>query len=176
MALWIEWPPCYPDVGGLNHGTDNLNSWLAEESPCTFFLNFPSMSVCKWKNSVVQLSIIYNETLCTPLTQVLKQRRRATRARHNNKPALKQRGSQLAPSTFLSIFSHNLDIEMENQTCLNDERQEDYFWKKMAFDPVLHKMVYLQISSKTIIHIKYLQELTFSWGFLLFWQKPSKKT
>ena len=27
--------------------------------------------------------------------------------------APKQRGSQLAPSTFLSIFSHNLDIEKE---------------------------------------------------------------
>ena len=80
----------------------------------------------KMKKSIVSVeticgntvSIIYIETLCTTLTQVLKQRRRATRARHNNKPALKQRGSQLAPSTFLSIFSHNLDIEMENQTCL----------------------------------------------------------
>ena len=39
-----------------------------------------------------------------------------TRARSNNNPAPKQRGSQLACSTFLSIFSHNLDIEKRVST------------------------------------------------------------
>ena len=37
MALLIEWPPCYPEVGSLNPGTGNLDSWLAEKSPCVFF-------------------------------------------------------------------------------------------------------------------------------------------
>ena len=41
----------------------------------------------------------------------LADRQTSSLVRSNNNPAPKQRGSQLAPSTFLSIFSHNLDIE-----------------------------------------------------------------
>ena len=34
MVLWIEWPPRYPEVGGLNPSTGNLKSWLVDKSPC----------------------------------------------------------------------------------------------------------------------------------------------
>ena len=101
-------------------------------------------------NSTTYVQIAKNTIIWNPLYSfnpgAKTEKKIGKRARHNNKPALKQRGSQLAPSTFLSIFSHNLDIEMENQTCLPMMRQEDYFWReKMALDPVLQKMVYLQI-------------------------------